>query len=147
LGEEPLRDLRIHNALRVYDHPGGAGDESCGAFLFPYHKTGVTLAVVASSDGGWDHVSVSLPNRCPNWPEMEYIRRQFFKDRECVVQIHAPLDEYVSGEEFGHPYCLHLWRDQQHEQRRPPRWMIGGAKPGQLLKEMAQAEAMGHIIR
>ena len=34
------------------------------------------LLVIMASDGeapaadGWEHVSVSLANRCPNWPEM-----------------------------------------------------------------------------
>lgn len=122
-----MRNLHLLDIHRVAGHPGGMGDGTCGMFDVPHNKSGVKLRVIASCDDGWDHVSVSLPHRCPNWPEMEYIRRLFFRDDECVVQIHAPVKDYVDGEggrAHGHPYCLHLWRDQEREQRLPPRWMI-----------------------
>jgi hypothetical protein len=140
-----MRNLRTLDYCRVRDK-GWSGDETCGAFWVPSKSTGVRLRVVASSDLGWDHVSVSLPNRGPNWPEMEQIRRLFFCDEECVIQIHAPVAEYVDGVQDGHPYCLHLWRPQEATIPRPPRVMITGsaAEAERMVKD---AEDRGEIVR
>jgi hypothetical protein len=47
-------------------------------------------------DQGWDHVSVSLPNRCPNWQEMCFIKDVFFDAHECAMQLHPPKSENVN---------------------------------------------------
>lgn len=95
---------------------GYEGDDECGVFEIPHAPTGVTLHVIASASEGWDHVSVSLKNRCPNWPEMEYVKRLFFKDTETAMQLHVPPTDHRSY----HPYCLHIWRPQHVEIPRPP---------------------------
>lgn len=100
--------------------PAGA---SFGQFSIPFLPTsGGTLQVVVcyGNESGWDHVSVSLPTRCPTWREMCYVKDLFFKPDECVFQFHPPDDLAVNL----HPYCLHLWRCQQAEFPMPPRWMI-----------------------
>jgi hypothetical protein len=74
------------------------------------------LHVVASAGEGWDHVSVSRANRCPNWPEMEHVKRLFFKDDETAMQLHVPPSEHISH--CG--TCLHLWRPHDVEIPRPP---------------------------
>jgi len=78
-------------------------------------------AVVFSWGDGWDHVSISYPDRCPTREEMCKAKDIFFKEDECVIQFHPPKDKYVDV----HPYCLHLWRWQNAELRMPPKWMIG----------------------
>lgn len=98
------------------------GDDG-GAFEIPYSKTGVSLRVIASTGGDWDHVSVSLPNRCPNWLEMSHIKSLFFREDETVMQLHVPASEHVNY----HPNCLHLWRPHSVEIPRPPNWMVGPA--------------------
>lgn len=85
---------------------------------------GGVLTVVASSGDGWDHVSVSRTNRCPNWPEMEFVKRRFFKDDETAMQLHVPEADHVNF----HPFCLHLWRPYDVEIPRPPEWMVGPRK-------------------
>ena len=85
-----------------------------GMYLIPCD--GVTLAVIVSEGGGWDHVSVSLPKRCPTWDEMDYVRRLFFRDDETVMQLHVPMTGHVNM----HRFCLHLWRPQQDTIPRPP---------------------------
>ncbi len=70
---------------------------------------------------GWDHVSVSLSNRCLTWEEMCYIKGLFFLEDECVVQYHPAKSDYVNM----HPYCLHLWKVQDQEMPKPPKIMIG----------------------
>lgn len=43
-------------------------DGNNGAFFVPFE--GRYLKVICSDGMGWDHVSVSLENRIPNWREM-----------------------------------------------------------------------------
>lgn len=98
---------------------GCLGDNYNGMFKIPYRS--YELLVMASNGDGWDHVSVSLNNRCPNWEEMNYIKDLFFREDECVMQLHPPKEEYVNN----HPYCLHIWRPQEQEIPRPPMYMVG----------------------
>jgi hypothetical protein len=79
-----------------------------------------TLNVIASDAKGWDHVSVSLPNRVPNWAEMCFIKRLFWLPDECVMQLHPPERLYVNN----HRYTLHLWRPQQEAIPMPPIIMV-----------------------
>lgn len=69
----------------------------------------------------WEHVSVSLPNRCPTWEEMCAIKAVFWDDEECVMQLHPPKSEWVNN----HPYCLHLWRPLLLTIPRPPTDTVG----------------------
>jgi len=126
-----MRNLeREHlNRYRVVIRDYERGDHGNGAFAIPSPIDGQTLSVIASDGGGWDHVSVSRSTRCPNWPEMEHIRRLFFQDTEAVMQLHPPIADYVDGRTYGHPYCLHLWRPQRADIPRPPKWMVGGMSP------------------
>ena len=104
-----------------------------GAFFLPnpHQRGGPPLKVIAS-DGllipgdmpelaGWEHVSVSLPHRCPTWEEMCYVKSRFWGPEDCVIQFHPPASEYVNL----HPYCLHLWRPVSGDIRRPPRELVG----------------------
>jgi hypothetical protein len=91
----------------------GASDKGFGnngAFWVPIKGARGGLAApfkaIASDGAGWEHVSVSLPKRCPTWDEMCIIKDLFWDPTDAVIQIHPPKAEYVSY----HPYCLHLWR-------------------------------------
>lgn len=98
------------------DLPGyEEGNSTNGAFVF--RVWGVELRVIVSDGLGWDHVSVSLVDRCPTWDEMCAIKRKFFSDDECAVQFHPPKSEYVNC----HPHTLHLWRKQGAAVELPPR--------------------------
>lgn len=81
-----------------------------GAFAIP--NGGLRLRVIVSAGGGWDHVSVSLPTRCPTWEEMSYVKKLFFHPDETVMQLHVPEQQHINC----HPHCLHLWRPQTDEQ-------------------------------
>ncbi|WP_319519854.1 hypothetical protein [uncultured Martelella sp.] len=94
--------------------------EDGGAFEIPHRPTSVVLRVVASVGLGWDHVSVSLPKRCPNWPEMEYVKRLFFREDETAMQLHVPPADHISH----HPFCLHMWRPHHIEIPMPPSFMV-----------------------
>lgn len=111
---------------------GGAGpwnstaaDGNNGAFFIP-GPCCRNLKVIAS-DGShwaeagysappWEHVSVSLPNRTPNWAEMSFIKGLFWNKEDCIIQFHPPESKYVNF----HDYCLHLWRPVGIEIPMPP---------------------------
>lgn len=104
---------------RFWNGRGGLGDDQAGAFMIKY-KAGVKLKVIASAGDGWDHVSVSLENRCPSWEEMSWIARKFFGDQPAM-QLHVSSADHINY----HPYCLHWWRPIGVDMPLPPQWMIG----------------------
>jgi len=95
-----------------------------GAFMIPSPiKSSLYLRVICSPLGEmeWDHVSVSLDNRCPNWPEMNKIKNLFFGEDVTVLQFHPKKSEYVNC----HPYCLHLWKRVDTDHELPPSLLVG----------------------
>jgi hypothetical protein len=89
-----------------------------GAFLVPFKREGDLrqrqwLRVIASSGAdqpaeyAFDHLSVSLSNRCPTWEEMDYIKRLFFKPEEVAYQLHMPR---LRQHQHASLHCLHIWR-------------------------------------
>lgn len=121
-----MKNLHLLNAYRdtgpeVRAHFGFLGDDTCGAFFVPSPTDKAPMRVIASSGEGWDHVSVSRRNRCPNWIEMEHVKRLFFRDDETAMQLHVPPSDHISC----HPYCLHLWRPLDADIPRPPAEFVG----------------------
>jgi hypothetical protein len=102
-------------------------DGANGAFVIT-GPHGVSLRIIAS-DGvdpeaqGWEHVSVSVAstNRCPNWPEMCFVKGLFWDEEETVIQFHPPRSEYVNC----HPTTLHLWRSRTSAIATPPAILVG----------------------
>jgi hypothetical protein len=113
--------MKYRSEIELYRHISSDmfTGEAFGAFQVPFK--GQDLRVIASDGEGWDHVSVSLPNRCPTWEEMCRIKDLFFDEDETVVQFHPKKSEYVNC----HPYCLHLWRSQDQEAVLPPSILVG----------------------
>lgn len=91
-------------------------DGGCG-HLYLHGTKSKPATVVFSWGMGWEHVSVSYPNRTPTWDEMCRVKDIFWNEEECVVQYHPPKSEYVNF----HPYCLHLWRRIGEEYPMPPK--------------------------
>lgn len=84
---------------------------------------------------GWEHLSVSLPHRCPTWEQMCFMKDQFWNDDEVCFQLHPKKEDYVNN----HNYCLHIWRNIETEIITPPRIMVGVKDVSDLvkIKEMA----------
>ena len=121
-----MRNLHLLDAFRdtspqIIAFFGSIGDHETGFFWIKSPIDNGMMKVIASSGDGWDHVSVSRPNRCPNWPEMEHVKRLFFKEDETAMQLHVPPSDHISF----HPNCLHLWRPLGVEIPRPPAEMVG----------------------
>ena len=91
-----------------------------GAFFIRRPRSPV-LRAIASDGAGWEHVSVSLPNRCPTWEEMCQVKDLFWDAEDCVVQFHPPRSQYVNNHEF----CLHLWRPIGAKLLMPESFLVG----------------------
>ncbi len=128
-------DIYRQTDARTLSVFGSIGDHENGVFLIPSNIDGKTMVVIASRGGGWEHVSVSRKNRCPNWGEMGFIKELFFDDTETVMQLHVPKSRHVNF----HSYALHLWRPTDTTIPTPPSWMVG-PRAGQSEAE-ARAEA------
>lgn len=111
-----LEEIKAQNNL-VITNTGRDG--GCGHLYLSGTKA-KPAAVIFSWGGGWEHVSVSYPNRCPTWEEMCRVKNMFWNDDECVVQYHPPKSDYVNN----HPYCLHLWRKCGKDFELPPKEFI-----------------------
>ena len=101
-----------------------------GAFLAkgPDRKESCPLQIIASDGLGWEHVSVSLPHRCPTWAEMCFVKSLFWDSEDCVMQLHPPEADWVNN----HSYCLHLWRPVGSDIPRPPDYLVGIKNVGVL---------------
>lgn len=115
-----LLEIYRDKSRDVIAHYGNAGDETCGVFQIPSPVDGRVLRVVAAAGEGWDHVSVSRPDRCPDWREMEYVKRLFFNEHETAMQLHVPPADHIDVCKT----CLHIWRPHGAPIPRPPAWMV-----------------------
>jgi hypothetical protein len=113
-----LDEFRRNDAFILAAY-GNTGDDTCGAFFVPFGK--VKLHCIASCGAGWDHVSVSLPDRCPTWEEMSFVKDLFFEPDETAMQLHVPHSDHVNY----HPNCLHLWRPQRTRIPLPSMILVG----------------------
>ena len=111
-----MRPYREISCYRI-NHPlyGPPSSDGGGAFFMR------GMIIVASWDEGWDHVSVSRPDRFPTWEEMERVKRAFFRPDEVAFQLHVPVSDHISV----HPFCLHIWRPHAADIPLPPKWMVG----------------------
>lgn len=100
--------------VELTGHDGGAG------MIYLNGIRQKPASIVWSFGGGWDHVSIAFPNRCPTWEEMCKVKDLFFYDDETVIQFHPKKSEYVNK----HPYCLHLWRKQGEDAELPPQIFV-----------------------
>ena len=72
-----MRDNLDHLKKYAKPHPifNIMGDGLNGMFIIPSPSQKARMMSAMASDGeGWDHVSISLSTRCPNWDEMNYIK-------------------------------------------------------------------------
>lgn len=118
---------------RVHQGPYASSlGEDFGMFVIP-GPCGRELRIIASSGDEtvgveWEHVSVSLPNRCPNWPEMCLVKDLFWDAEETVMQLHPPKSRWINN----HPFCLHMWRPLKKEIPLPPDSTVGDKNLGIL---------------
>lgn len=121
--------FHVPNKHRVLTGPlaSDQADGNNGMFFIP-RKPGLAPFKVIASDGAmeeggqaWEHVSVSLPDRCPTWAEMCTIKAIFWSDEDAVMELHPPRSDWVNN----HQFCLHLWRPVGIDIPLPPSLMVG----------------------
>lgn len=120
----PEPNIRVEQFRK--NHPTlGPSDAGCnwGYFEVPFNSN--TLRVLSSGaeheSQEWEHVSISLINRCPNWQEMCMIKNLFWDEQETAIQFHPKKSEYVNT----HPNVLHLWKCVNQQIKLPPKELIG----------------------
>lgn len=125
--------MKLNPEVEQYRFNNGKGGWSTtegqthGLFFIDFRSTKLKVIACDGKDSGWDHVSVSLPNRCPNWIEMSKVKDLFFGEDETVIQFHPKKSEYVNN----HPNCLHLWRKYNEEHELPPSILTGVKELGE----------------
>lgn len=70
---------------------------------------------------GWEHLSVSFPNKIPSWEVMNEMKEMFFKDDEDAFQYHPKKENYINNNE----YTLHIWRPLETDIPVPPSILVG----------------------
>jgi len=110
-----LREIMDRKEIKVID----AGDDGFSAIFFKPLPI-IQLRMIVSNGGGWDHVSVSHPRRCPKWFEMDTIKRLCFRPDEVVMQLHPAESDHINH----YTTCLHLWRPQGDLIPLPPKEMV-----------------------
>jgi hypothetical protein len=124
--------FHVPNKHRITQGPLASRDldGNNGAFIIPMLLNpdtgyGRQFCVIASDGAGWQHVSTSLPDRCPTWDEMCKIKSIFWDKEDCVVQYHPPESQHINN----HNFCLHLWRPIGHQIPTPPVYLVGIPTP------------------
>lgn len=98
-------------------------------------KSRCNLNFIMSWGAGFEHLSVSMPTRCPSWEQMCVMKELFWKDDEVCMELHPAKKDYVNN----HPYCLHIWRPINQEIPLPPTIMVG-------LKDNFSSEDIAELI-
>ena len=126
---KPLEKYRVKTGYLASTEADGNN----GAFIIPSKNDPNQKMVIIVSDASdwhfsyadeetkWEHVSASLPNRCPYWQEMCMIKDMFWDKDETVIQFHPAEKDYVNC----YPHCLHLWKPIGIELPKPPMSTVG----------------------
>ena len=99
-----MKDLRALDKFRnpfaelifLLDNPRNSG-------VFKFSRNGAEIHVIASIDGGREHVSASFGDKTPSEQDMEWLGKQFFKPEELET-----VYEGLPGMPEAH--TRHLWR-------------------------------------
>ena len=146
-----MKDLNELNKYRqtlseIKAYGPGHDRSLAGMFIIPIKGYRQGMKVIASSgkipaSQGWDHVSASLPNRCPTWDEMCMIKDLFFYEHEVCMQLHPAKSDNVSN----HKFCLHIWRNIYHDIPLPPSSMVGVKSMGEIENGSISIEEVRRI--
>jgi hypothetical protein len=112
---KPFAEIASHPRVTIIE----TSDEG-GAALVKRAMGAGPLRVIFSIGLDWDHVSVSLPNRTPNYQEMKQVKRIFFEKNETAIEYHPAESDYISVNDN----VLHLWRPQKLAIPMPPYIMV-----------------------
>ena len=78
------------------------------------------LSFVFTWNNGWEHLSVSMPNRTPTWDQMCTMKDIFWNEDEVCVEYHPRKSDYVNL----HEHCLHIWKPIEKELITPNKELV-----------------------
>lgn len=84
-------------------------------------QSGKWLNFIFSYQLGWEHLSISMPNKTPSWEQMCIMKDIFWDKDECCVQYHPKEEDYVNM----HQHCLHIWKPIEEKLPIPPSILVG----------------------
>ena len=101
-----MKDLRELNPYRVKNpfieailslsNPRNSG-------IFEFKRNGAIMYVIASIDGGREHISVSFDNKEISEKDIEWLKKKFFKPEELKLVYEGPAG-------MIEVHTRHLWR-------------------------------------
>lgn len=112
-----LRFLMGPSVLRDFAPNQATGDAILEARTWRNAATGLRVTASIDNTERWGpllHVSMSYPNRDPQWQEIKLLREVFFPLDIDVAMILPRSEYYVNA----HQHCFHLWQ-------APQMWGIG----------------------
>lgn len=101
------------------------------------------LNFIFSYQLGWEHLSVSMPNKTPSWEQMCMMKDIFWGEDEVCVEYHPRKEEYVNN----HPHCLHIWKPRDVEMPTPPSILVGFRNEEEKRAFLLLAEMIGERIK
>lgn len=102
-------------------------------------NTGKWLNFIFSYQMGWEHLSVSMPNKTPSWDQMCMMKDIFWGEDEACVEYHPRKQDYVNN----HPHCLHIWKPTEEHLPTPPSILVGFKNEEEKETFLQMAEAFG----
>lgn len=111
-----LEIIKQSNRLKIEEE---AEDGIMGYYFDPVNQK--KYFFIFSWSGGWEHLSISTPNKTPDWDTMCRVKELFWEDEEACVEYHPKKSEYVNQ----HPHCLHIWKPLNVELPTPPSIYVG----------------------
>lgn len=111
-------NLRIEQ-YRDQNGPLGPSKPGTNWGTFNISRPSGLLRIISSGtdfNHNWEHISVSLSDRCPTWEEMCFVKNLFWNEEETVVQFHPKKSKYVNN----FPHVLHMWKRIGIEYELPP---------------------------
>lgn len=97
------------------------------------------LNFIFSYQMGWEHLSVSMPNKTPSWEQMCKMKDIFWNKNEACVQYHPKEEDYVNM----HSHCLHIWKPVNDTLPTPPHILVGFKDEEEKETFLKVCEAIG----
>lgn len=101
-----MKDLRTLNPYRV-ENPFVEAmlflNNPLSSGIFEFKRNDASMYVIASIDGGREHVSASFDHKTPSKQDMEWLKRKFFNSEELETVYEGPAG-------MPEAHTRHLWR-------------------------------------
>ncbi len=97
-----IEEIKATKNIRI---KAEAGDTGFGGSYYD-SISGKWLNFIFSNQLGWEHLSISMPNKTPSWEQMCRMKDIFWNEDETCIEYHPAKSQYVNM----HPHCLHIWK-------------------------------------